>query len=262
VPTSDSLSTQKRFSSREEGARLARRSPSWPLVAAASTIADELTTLPSKEPHVRCKEIYRRDRHIGNRRPNIYKIDNMNDMNHLTPWIATDQVTQLLEELYADAQRTDPLARRSAADSQPDGDSVLGFYRSMRMAYMAIGWEFGKLLYGLARSVRAETIVEFGISTIFLASAIRDNGAGRLITTEFESSKVARAKKNLAAAGVEEWVEFRAGDARETLSDPPRDIGMIFLDGQRTLPRRAQDSRTPTCAPAASSPAITPITMA
>ena len=52
----------------------------------------------------------------------------------------------------------------------------------MRMAYVAVGWEFGKLLHGLARSIRAKTIVEFGtsfgISTIFLASTIRDNGRG------------------------------------------------------------------------------------
>lgn len=109
----------------------------------------------------------------------------------------------------------------------------------MRMAYMAIGWEFGKLLYGLARSIRAETIVEFGtsfgISTIFLASAIRDNGAGRVVTTEFEPAKAERARENLAAAGVEEWVELRIGDARETLSDSPRDIDMVFLDGAKEL---------------------------
>jgi predicted O-methyltransferase YrrM len=105
----------------------------------------------------------------------------MKDMNAPQPWIATDQVIQLLNELYADAERNDPLARRVAIETASDGDPVLGFYRSMRMAYMAIGWEFGKLLYGLARSIRAETIVEFGtsfgISTIFLASAIRDTAS-------------------------------------------------------------------------------------
>ncbi len=54
----------------------------------------------------------------------------------------------------------------------------------------------GALLYTLARSSRARTIVEFGtsfgISTLHLAAALRDNGGGRLITTEFEPSKVAR----------------------------------------------------------------------
>lgn len=42
----------------------------------------------------------------------------------------------------------------------------------------------------LARSAKARNAVElgtsFGISTLHLASALRDNGSGRLITTEFE----------------------------------------------------------------------------
>ena len=42
----------------------------------------------------------------------------------------------------------------------------------------------------LARSSGARTIVEFGtsfgISTLHLAAALRDNGGGRLITSEFE----------------------------------------------------------------------------
>jgi len=73
------------------------------------------------------------------------------------------------------------------------------------------------------------------ISTIFLASAVRDNGTGKLITTEFEPEKAEQAKRNLAAAGLEQWVEFRVGDALETLSDPPREIDMIFLDGAKSL---------------------------
>lgn len=71
----------------------------------------------------------------------------MNDMNDSKPWIATEQVIKLLNELYAEADRNDPLLRRSATETESGGDPVLGFYRSMRMAYMAIGWEFGKLLY-------------------------------------------------------------------------------------------------------------------
>jgi predicted O-methyltransferase YrrM len=75
----------------------------------------------------------------------------------------------------------------------------------------------------------------FGISTIFLASAIRDNGSGKIITTEFEPEKAEQATRNLAAAGLEQWVEFRVGDALETLSEPPREIDMIFLDGAKGL---------------------------
>jgi predicted O-methyltransferase YrrM len=73
-----------------------------------------------------------------------------------------------------------------------------------------------------ARFARARNIVEFGtscgISTLHLAAALRDNGGGRLIRSEFERSKVARARKNLAAGGLSDLVEVREGDALETLA--------------------------------------------
>jgi predicted O-methyltransferase YrrM len=49
-------------------------------------------------------------------------------------------------------------------------------------------------------------IVEFGtsvgISTLHLAAALRDNGGGRLITSEVEPSRVARARENLTAGRI------------------------------------------------------------
>jgi predicted O-methyltransferase YrrM len=92
----------------------------------------------------------------------------------------------------------------------------------------------------LARSSRARTIVEFGtsfgISTLHLAAALRDNGGGRLIATEFEPSKVARARDNLAAGGLIDLVEMREGDALQTLSvDLPETVDLLLLDGAKAL---------------------------
>src|SRR3546814_247839 len=92
----------------------------------------------------------------------------------------------------------------------------------------------------LARSSRATSIVEFGtsfgLSTICLASALRDNGGGLLVTSEFEPSKVVRAKANLADAGLADLVEFREGDALETLSrDLPHSVDLLLLDGAKAL---------------------------
>lgn len=105
---------------------------------------------------------------------------------------------------------------------------------------LAVSRETGALLYMQARSCRARTIVEFGtsfgISTLHLAAALRDNGGGQLITTEFEPSKVARAKANLAAGGLSDLVEFREGDALQTLStDLPDRIDLVLLDGAKAL---------------------------
>jgi predicted O-methyltransferase YrrM len=92
----------------------------------------------------------------------------------------------------------------------------------------------------LARACRARTIVEFGtsfgISTLHLAAALRDNGGGHLITSEFEPSKVARARDNLTAGGLIDLVEIRAGDALQTLSvDVPETIDLLLLDGAKAL---------------------------
>lgn len=92
----------------------------------------------------------------------------------------------------------------------------------------------------LARSTGARTIVEFGtsfgISTLHLAAALRDNGGGRLITTEFEPSKVARAREHLKAARLIDLVDIREGDAVQTLStDLPDAIDLLLLDGAKAL---------------------------
>ncbi len=98
----------------------------------------------------------------------------------------------------------------------------------------------GRLLYILARATQAKAIVEFGtsfgLSTLHLASALRDNGGGRLITSEFEPSKLAIAKANLAEGGLADLVEFREGDALQTLAtDLPDRIDLVLLDGAKAL---------------------------
>jgi len=114
------------------------------------------------------------------------------------------------------------------------------FYGRLKDLPLAISPETGTLLYMLARSSGARTIVEFGtsfgISTLHLAAALRDNGGGRLITSEFEPSKVTRARENLTAGGLADLVEIRAGDALQTLSvDLPETIDLVLLDGAKAL---------------------------
>ncbi|TGQ05599.1 class I SAM-dependent methyltransferase [Mesorhizobium sp. M2E.F.Ca.ET.219.01.1.1] len=110
------------------------------------------------------------------------------------------------------------------------------FYGSLKDLWLAVSPETGTLLYMLARSTGARIIVEFGISTLYLAAALRDNGGGRLITTEFEPSKVVRAKSNLTEGGLIDLVEIREGDAVETLSrDLPDRIDLLLLDGAKAL---------------------------
>ena len=104
---------------------------------------------------------------------------------------------------------------------------------------MPVNPDFGRLLYMLVRMQKPTTIVEFGtsfgISSIYLATALHDNGGGRLITTELEPTKIARARENLAEVGLAHLVEFREGDAIETLKNDIDRIDFLLLDGAKNL---------------------------
>ena len=166
--------------------------------------------------------------------------------------MTTSPVAPLLDQLFEEADASDPATTPSVADywngltgedkarlvrSRTD---YAEFYGRMKDVPLAVSRETGNLLYMLARSSRATSIVEFGtsfgLSTICLASALRDNGGGRLVTSEFEPSKLARAKAHLAAADLSDLVEFRDGDALETLSrDLPETVDLLLLDGAKSL---------------------------
>ncbi|MEM9507328.1 MAG: methyltransferase, partial [Cyanobacteria bacterium P01_E01_bin.35] len=64
------------------------------------------------------------------------------------------------------------------------------FYRDK---YIPIEPQQGEWLYLIARAIKAQNIVEFGtsygISTIYLATAVRDNGGGKVIGTEIVPEK-------------------------------------------------------------------------
>ena len=106
-------------------------------------------------------------------------------------------------------------------------------------APMAISPDGGEFLYQITRAKKASLVVEFGtsfgVSAIYLTSALRDQGFGRFIGTEIEADKVAEARRNLAATGLDHVADVRAGDARETLSSITESIDILFLDGWKNL---------------------------
>jgi predicted O-methyltransferase YrrM len=162
--------------------------------------------------------------------------------------LTTAPLSHLLDRLFTEAEASRaalmpemakiPAEQRKAFMSSKTDYREL--YTRMKDAPLAVSRETGALLYMLARSMDARTIVEFGtsfgISTLHLAAALRDNGGGRLITCEFEPSKVARADANIKAGGLSDLVEIREGDALETLAhDLPDQIDLVLLDGAKGL---------------------------
>jgi predicted O-methyltransferase YrrM len=162
--------------------------------------------------------------------------------------LTTTPIAPLLERLFTQADEASPMNDPAFADMTDDEHSrlmrskteYLELYGRLKDYPLAVSRETGALLYMLARSTNAKTIVEFGtsfgLSTLHLAAALRDNGGGRLITTEFEASKAARARQNLIDGGVDDLVEIREGDALQTLAtDLPDEIDFVLLDGAKAL---------------------------
>jgi predicted O-methyltransferase YrrM len=144
------------------------------------------------------------------------------------------RVTRVLAEMHAAADRNDPPLLEKARGKRGAERTAL-----LADAFIPVSADAGRLLYVLARSAAPGTFVEFGtsfgISTIYLAAAVRDRGAGRVITTELHAGKAARAREYIAAAGVADLVDLRVGDALTTLKDVTGGVSVAFLDGAKEI---------------------------
>lgn len=165
--------------------------------------------------------------------------------------LTTEPLAQLLDRMFAEAEApASPELRALLAQLTPEERNRLSastddaeyrkFYGLARDAYLAVSRDTARLLYMLVRSSGARSVVEFGtsfgVSTLHLAAGVRDNGGGRIITTEFESVKAARARENFAAGGLADLIEVREGDALDTLArDLPGQIDIVLLDGAKGL---------------------------
>ncbi|SDM54982.1 O-methyltransferase [Allokutzneria albata] len=154
-----------------------------------------------------------------------------------TSTLEDPRVSGALDRLFARADRDDERLQASWTDSftsaTPQEQADLA--AEVVMPVSAAG---GRLLYTLVRAVRPARVVEFGtsfgISALHLAAAVRDNGAGHVITTELNEAKAASARETFAEAGLDDLITVLLGDARETLlGEEPVDF--VLLDGWKDL---------------------------
>jgi predicted O-methyltransferase YrrM len=150
-------------------------------------------------------------------------------------------VRAVLDRLYAEAERNDgEVLPRVRAEAERLG----GQYEDRKVAkllddaFIPVCPEVGQLLYVLVRMRRPKLAVEFGtsfgLSAIHIAAALRDNGEGKLITTELNAFKAGRALEHFRQAGLADLIDLRQGDAFETL-DGVRGIDFLMLDGWKSL---------------------------
>jgi predicted O-methyltransferase YrrM len=148
----------------------------------------------------------------------------------------------LLDRLHAqsDGQMDETnayLAHRRQEGTLPEAnafdDDKHRFYADKMVALDRDKAEF---CYLLCRSQRAERVVEagtsFGVSTLYLAAAVRDNHVdnGIVIGTEYEAKKAEVARANFEEAGLSEFIELREGDLRQTLQDVGGPVDFLLLD--------------------------------
>ena len=152
---------------------------------------------------------------------------------------ADDKLKALLERLHAQSDAQTPAliafvqdhGLRSVSGTDADVAKGRGFWADKMVALEPVKARF---CYSLCRALNAKRIVEcgtsFGVSTLYLAAAIRDNGGGTVIGTEYESEKAKIARTHFAQAGLSEFVDLREGDLRETLKKLEAPVDFLLVD--------------------------------
>jgi predicted O-methyltransferase YrrM len=148
----------------------------------------------------------------------------------------------LLDRLHtqSDAQvdETDAYYARREQEGSLDYESYCDedMHRFLSDKMVALDRDKAEFCYQLCRSLRATRVVEagtsFGISTLYLAAAVRDNQVenGIVIGTEHEPDKVKIAQENFEEAGLSEYIDLRAGDLRQTLQDVGGPVDFMLVD--------------------------------
>jgi predicted O-methyltransferase YrrM len=126
--------------------------------------------------------------------------------------------------------------------------------------FVALERDKAELCYQLCRALRAKRVVEagtsYGVSTLYLAAAVRDNlhadgGSGLVIATEHEPEKAKNARAHWAEAGLADLIELREGDLRETLKQVAAPIDFVLMDIWTPMARPALERIAPRLRPGA-----------
>jgi predicted O-methyltransferase YrrM len=164
---------------------------------------------------------------------------------------------RFLVELHA---RSDAQVAALEAFQQTDQPSEDEIKRFRSDKFVALDRDKAEFCYQLCRATSARRIVEvgtsFGVSTLYLAAAVRDNieasgGQGVVIGTEYEPRKVAAARAHFEQAGLSKYIDLREGDLRKTLRDIEGPIDFLLVDIWIRMARPALELVAPHLGPGA-----------
>jgi len=157
----------------------------------------------------------------------------------------------LLDRLYArNVAQNDALATyftARAAEGSLDWNQVDERTNEfLRDKLIALDRAKAEFCYHVCRALQAHRVVEagtsFGVSTLFLAAAVRDNRREEpqplndhphscvVIGTESEPEKAKMARGHFAEAGLADVIDLREGYLRETLVDIEGPVDFMLID--------------------------------
>ena len=174
--------------------------------------------------------------------------------------LADPELESLLDGLHArsDAQVAAMRGFEARRATDPPTEDEVRAFRCDKL--VALDRDKAEFCYQLCRASHARRIVEigtsFGVSTLYLAAAVRDNvraggGDGMVIGTEYEPAKAAVARANFARAGLSGLIDLREGDLRETLKQIDGALDFVLVDIWIALARPALTLVTPHLKPGA-----------
>jgi predicted O-methyltransferase YrrM len=171
---------------------------------------------------------------------------------------------RLLDRLHerSDAQTASIRAHRAERDRAaraPEDQAALTKTFLADKLY-ALDRDKAEFCYQLCRAIDARRVVEmgtsYGVSTLYLAAAVRDNidaggGSGVVIGTEYEAEKARAARAHFDEAGLSRFVDLREGDLRETLRQIEGPVDFVLFDVWLPMARPALELVAPHLRPGA-----------
>ena len=183
-------------------------------------------------------------------------------MSGLVSVIRDPELERLLSALHtrsdAQAEELRAFEAQRAQGGPQSGEQAIKAFRSDKL--VALDRDKAEFCYQLCRASDARRVVEvgtsYGVSTLYLAAAVRDNiraggGDGVVIGTEYEPTKARAARANFQQAGLDTFIELREGDLRETLREIDGPVDFMLVDIWIAMARPALELVAPRLKPGA-----------
>jgi len=103
-----------------------------------------------------------------------------------------------------------------------------------RINFPIIGPASGYLCYQVARMISAKRVFElgsgFGYSTAWFARAVAENGGGEVFHVVWDEALSKQARTHMTVLGYDGMIQYRVGEAVQTLRETPGSFDLIFND--------------------------------